>query len=168
MTEGVPRPGWAAYRGQPRDEHPGRTEVGDDGEVLDASSISPVVGVGAICGTRQAEFDTEGQSQSFWVSEFVRLANGRRVILHDARGFDVGPPVGPGASGAVGTAFSRERITETVLAVVLPDPEDGEQHPWSLLSLLASARGLNVTAEELRGLPYEVILTDGLTQTLLA
>lgn len=120
-----------------------------------------------MCGVDQAEFVSEGQSQSFWVSEFVRLANGRLVILHDARGFSVGPPVGPGASGEVG-GYTRRKLTETVLAVVLPDPEDGEEHPWSLLTLLARTRGLDVTAEDLRGLPYEVVFTEGLTQSLLA
>lgn len=117
-----------------------------------------MVGIGALCGIRQAQ--PQGQGQSFWVAEFVRLANGRHVILHDARGFDVSAPVGPGAQGAVRTGLTRQEITETVLAVVLPDPEDGEQHPWSVLELMARARGLSATAEDLRRLPYEVHLTD--------
>ena len=140
--------------------------MGDDGQVLDADATTRVIGLGAICGRRTPDFDDDGRSQSFWVSEFARLANGRRVILHEARGFTIGAPIGPGAGGAVQAGSTREDITDTVLAVVLPDPEDGEEHPWTWLALLARTRGLDVTAEDLRGLPYEVILTDGLIRWL--
>jgi hypothetical protein len=125
-----------------------------------------VVGLGAICGLSTPDFDDGGRSQSFWVSEFARLANGRRVILHEARGFTISAPIGPGAGGAVQGGLTREDIIDTVLAVVLPDPEDGEDHPWAWLAQLARARGLNVAAEDLRGLPYEVVLTDSLTRWL--
>jgi len=158
--------GWSTYPGVPTNEHLGRSEVGDDGEVLVAGSIAPVVGLGAICGLRSRRFDDESRSQRFWVSEFARLANGRRVILHEDRGFNIGPPIGPGAGDAVKAGVTREEIIETVLAVVLPDPEDGEEHPWAWLALLARARGLDVTAEDLRGLPYDVVLTDSLTRSL--
>jgi hypothetical protein len=48
-----------------------------------------------------------------------------------------------------------------VLNVVLPDDDESEDdHPWSWLAELAQARGLDLTAEDLQALPYEVILTD--------
>ena len=54
-----------------------------------------------------------------------------------------------------------------MLNVVLPDDdESGEDHPWSWLADLARARGLNVTAEDLRGLPYEVILAEDVRRWL--
>jgi hypothetical protein len=163
VSDGTSKGGWAPYPVEPRDEHPGRSEVGDDGEVLDADTIARVVGLGAICGLRTADFDDDGRSQSFWVSEFARLTNGRRVILHDARGFTIG---GGSSSGPVQDELTPDSITRDVLAVVLPDPDDGQDHPWAWLAQLARARGLDVTAEDLRGLPYEVVLTDGLTRWL--
>jgi hypothetical protein len=163
VSDGTSEWGWAPSPVGPRDDHPGRSEVGDDGEVLDASSIARVVGLGAICGLRTPDFDDDGRSQSFWVSEFARLANDRRVILHEARGFTVG---GGSSSGTVQDDLTPDSITRDVLNVVLPDPDDGEDHPWSWLAQLARFRGLDVTAEELRDLPYEVILTDSLTRWL--
>jgi hypothetical protein len=154
--------GWAPYP-ESRDPHPGRTEVGDDGEVLDSSV--QVVGVGAICGVDEMPFRDGDRSKSFWVSEFARLADGRRVILHDARGFTIG--MGSGIE-SLQEGLTVNSITNDVLAVVLPDPEDGEDHPWDWLAHLARCRGLDVTAEELRRLSYEVILTDSVTRWLEA
>jgi hypothetical protein len=88
------------------------------------------------------------------------------VILHEARGFTIGAVVGPGAGGTFQVGLTREDIIETVRAVVLPDPDDGEEHPWAWLAHLARARGLTVTPEDLHGLPYEVVLTDRLTRWL--
>jgi hypothetical protein len=156
--------GWAPYPVEPGNENPARTEVGDDGAVLDAESAGRVVGLGALCGLRASDIDA--QSQSFWVSEFARLDNGRRVILHEDRGFTTSAPRGAGAGRPVRDGMTREDIVETVLAVVLPDPDDGEDHPWAWLARLAQRRGLDVTAEDLRGLPYEVVLTDDLTHWL--
>ena len=114
-----------------------------------------VVGLGAICDLMPQR---QPHSQSFLVSEFVTLEDGRRVILHEGRGFTIGW----GSSGESGSAHAtRESLTRDVLTTVLPDEdESGESHPWSWLADLARARGLNVTAEDLRGLPYEVILTE--------
>ena len=116
-----------------------------------------VVGLGAICDLRPQRSD-EARSQSFSVSEFATLEDGRRVILHEARGFTISWR----SSGESGSAPETcEGITRDVLTTVLPDDDEcGEDHPWSWLADLARARGLNVTAEDLRGLPYEVILTD--------
>jgi len=55
------------------------------------------------------------------------------------------------------------------LNVVLPDDDEEaavEAHPWSWLAELARARGLKATAEDLRALTYEVILTDNVTRWL--
>jgi len=118
-----------------------------------------VVGVGAICGLRPRREGDE-RSRSFSVSEFVTLEDGRRVILHEDRGFTIGW----GSSGGdIRTGETPESMTRNVLNVVLPDDdESGEAHPWSWLADLARARGVDVTADDLRGLPYEVVFTDEL------
>ena len=120
-----------------------------------------VVGLGAICDLGPQRFD-EARSQSFSVSEFVTLEDGRRVILHEDRGFTIGwRSSGESGSGDIRRHETLESMTRDVLNVVLPDDDEpAEDHPWSWLAELARARGLNVTAEDLRGLPYEVILAD--------
>jgi hypothetical protein len=120
-----------------------------------------VVGIGAICDLMPPRLD-EARSQSFSVSEFVTLEDGRRVILHEDRGFTIGwRSSGESGSGDIRGHETLDSITRDVLNTVLPDDDDcAEDHPWSWLADLARARGLDVTAEDLRGLAYEVILTD--------
>ncbi|MEV5691875.1 hypothetical protein [Micromonospora globbae] len=139
----------------------------DDRTHLPPVEPGRVVGLGAICDLRpQRPHETD--SQSFSVSEFVTLEDGRRVTLHNDRGFTIGwnSPGHPRA-GAAPAGETRDSITQNVLNTVLPDDEnDTEEHPWSWLADLARARGLNVTAQDLRGLPYEVVLTDKVTEWL--
>jgi hypothetical protein len=121
-----------------------------------------VVGLGAICEIRQPTDDPHGQS--FSIGEFALLADGRRVTLHNARGYTLGSP-----TGGVGDYENVESVTRDVLNVVIPDDDDvdaGEEHPWSWLAELARARGLDVTAEDLRVLPYEVVLSDSVIRWL--
>jgi hypothetical protein len=132
----------------------------------DRANVPPVkpgrvVGLGAICDLRPQRFD-EARSQSFSVSEFVTLEDGRRVILHEDRGFTIGwGSSGETHSGDIRGHETLESMNRNVLNVVLPDDDEcAEDHPWAWLADLARARGLNVTAEDLRGLPYEVIFTD--------
>jgi hypothetical protein len=127
-----------------------------------------VVGIGAICDLR-TPLVADARSQSFSVSEFVTLEDGRRVILHDDRGFTIGLSSPRERYEDLRAAETRDSITRNVLNVVLPDDDESaavEDHPWSWLAELARARGLKVTAEDLRGLSYEVILTDKVTRWL--
>ena len=120
-----------------------------------------VAGIGAICDLRTPGFDDE-HSQRFSVSEFALLENGRHVILHEHRGFTIGS-----RAGAIRDYETPASITQDVLNVVLPDDDECEDdHPWSWLAALARARGLDVTAGDLQGLPYEVILTESVTRWL--
>jgi hypothetical protein len=52
---------------------------------------------------------------------------------------------------------------------LLPDDDEGpEPHPWWWLSELARSRGLDVTADDLRALPYDVVFTGELSRWLAA
>lgn len=145
--------------------HPGATP---------AASLPPVepgrvVGLGAICdlGTQGSN---ESRDQSFSVSEFVKLEDGRRVILHQDRGFTIGLR-STGGSGRLDlrVVLTLESLTEDVMKVVLPDDDaPTEAHPWTWLADLARARGLNVSADDLRSLRYEVIFTDRVRTWLAA
>ena len=128
-----------------------------------------IVGLGAICdvGARHAD----PRDQSFSVSEFATLEDGRRVLLHDrGRGFTIGVrSTGECDPRDVRRQLTLEGLASEVLLVVLPDDDDDpEPHPWSWLSDLAQARGLDVTASGLRELPYDVVFTDELCRWLAA
>ena len=88
-------------------------------------------------------------------------------MLHEDRGFTWGPVQGQHAGGDLRTHATPESVCRDVLNVVLPDDDASEEaHPWSLLAALARARGLDVTADDLRGLPYEVVLKEDVRRWL--
>jgi hypothetical protein len=119
-----------------------------------------VLGVGAICDLGPQPPDA--RSQNFSVSEFVTLEDGRRVILHEDRGFTMAlRSTGRSDPGDLREHETLESLTRDVLNTVLPDDDKpAEDHPYSWLADLARARGLNVSADDLRSLRYEVIFTD--------
>lgn len=137
----------------------------DDHSTLPPVEPGPVVGIGAICDLGPQRLDV--RSQGFAVSEFVTLEDGRRVLLHQDRGFTIGIPHRESGSDDVRDHETPDSITQSVLIAVLPDDDDPEEdHPWPWLAELARARGLDVSAEDLRDLTYEVVLTDDVTRWL--
>jgi hypothetical protein len=73
-------------------------------------------------------------------------------MLHQERGFTLSRAVGASLPGTV--------LVDQVLHVVLLDESGSDDHSWSELAELARNRGLEVTADQLRQLPYEVLVTD--------
>lgn len=126
-----------------------------------------VVGLGAWC-----EFVPEDESRAsprsiaFDVDEFAVLADGRRITLHQGeRCFSLS---GPRAfSGHPLGNLTAEGIESGVLTTVLPDEDDGEQHPWEWLCDLLHGQGVVVAPGDLKALPYEVVLSERV-QRLLA
>lgn len=99
------------------------------------------------------------------VSEFVDTQDGRRVVLHAERGYTA--TIRP--DGDIWTHATAETITRDVLSTVLPDDDPvTEEHPYEWLAGLARERGLPVTADELRALPYVVELSDRVRERLPA
>lgn len=143
----------------------------DQGDQPHPDRSGRVVGIGAICDFATGAPES-GPSQSFSVREFVELEDGRRVVIND-RGFTLSSArelveledgrrvvlenVAPARAG-----LTPDVIRQNVLNVVLPD-DDAEAledaHPWSWLAEQARQQGIEVTADELKALPYEVILT---------
>jgi hypothetical protein len=135
-------------------EHP-------NGGRAEPAATGRVVGIGAICDFRTGAPEP-GPSQSFSVSEFVVLEDGRRVVI-DHRGFTLGSNV-----DSVRAGLTSQIMSQQVLNVVLPDDdESAEEHPWSWLAELARTNGIDVTADELKELQYEVVLTDRVTRWLV-
>jgi hypothetical protein len=114
-----------------------------------------VVGLGAICDLDPAG-NHDPRENGFKVSEFALLDTGERVTLHAERGYG-----GRSSSGVIWAHETVETITRDVLTTVLPDDDDiDEEHPWEWLAELAHAQGIDVTADDLRQVPYEVVLTE--------
>lgn len=79
------------------------------------------------------------------VQEFAVLDDGRRVSLHEDRGFTTSA-----------THMSAEHAERSVLTTVLPDDAEvtGEGHPWEWLASLICDQGVAVTPEQLKAVPY--------------
>jgi hypothetical protein len=117
-----------------------------------------VVGLGAIC---ELEPRRSLSAQSFSVSEFVTLEDGRRIILHEERGFTTSwMSTDSSDATPIQPYETADMLKQDVLNVVLPDDDNGEDHPWDWLASRARARGLDVNEGDLRGLPYDVVLSD--------
>jgi hypothetical protein len=137
-------------------------------EPLERVRDGRVVGIGAICDLNTPPPDSPG-SGSYSVSEFVRLEDRRCILLHKELGFSHSPPKGPGAPSGQGFHYSADLIKRNVLNTVLPDDDEEaarEAHPWEWLAALARARGVTVTADELRQLDYEVVFSEALEKYL--
>jgi hypothetical protein len=97
---------------------------------------------------------------SFDVHEFAELTDGRRLTLHEERGF---------TTSGQWRHLTLENLERDVRTTVLPDDDDtGDEHPWEWLAGLLHARGVQATAEELRLLPYSVEFSARLRARLVA
>ena len=101
---------------------------------------------------------------SFVVHEFAELADGRRLTLHEERGFTTSR--GPAPSD-MWWYLTLEHLERDVRTTVLPDDDDTQdEHPWEWLAGLIRAHGVEATAEELRLLPYDVVFSERLRARL--
>lgn len=133
------------------------------------SNQPTVTGIGAYVDLDARDAETGDEHYS--ILEFVRLEDGARVVIDD-RGLSLGRrPLRrkPGAEADLGFD-DLEDLRRTVLDAVLPDDDDEamiHDHPWEHLADCARARGIMVTADELRALPdYEVEIAPTLLRRL--
>lgn len=107
------------------------------------------------CDLNPRESSEDPARASFAVGEFLVMDNGDRVMLHNERGF-----TSRNSHGDYWRHRTAEEIVTSTLMTVLPDEDGTEPHPWEWLAELAGRRDIDVTADELRQLPYVVVLSD--------
>lgn len=110
----------------------------------------------------QADIQELKRSASFRVSEFAVLADGRRLVLHEERGFST-----TNSSGDPWRFLTLGGVEAAVRTTVLPDEADTEdEHPWEWLAAMVRAHGVDMSADRLRSLPYEVEFSERLLSRL--
>lgn len=128
----------------------------------DRGSTDRPSGWSPIPGGRAAPATGSGQALHFRVEEFATLSDGVRLTLSEDRGWttsihtvQAGLPPDPWAH------LSVEAIVNDVHNVLLPDDaeESGDEHPWAVLTARIRAFGVETSPEQLRELPYVVILS---------
>jgi hypothetical protein len=103
-------------------------------------------------GARGDLEEGSGGGASCKVREFALLSDGREVTLLDDRGWTTSAQLGE---------ISLTHAVRNVYTVVLPDDaeETGEEHEWQRFERHLREAGVAVTPDELRALPYRVILS---------
>jgi hypothetical protein len=122
-----------------------------------------VVGLGAWCDFVPPKLSLASPAGvSFVVHEFAVLPGGRRITVHTERGFGVSGPRRPTARDPL-AGLTGEQIEAEVRTTVLPGEESAtDGHPYGWLRELLLERGVSVTAETLRSVPYMVEFSDRL------
>ncbi len=112
------------------------------------ASPATVVSLGAWGDLKEGS----GGGTSCKVREFALLSDGREVTLLEDRGWTTSAPMG---------VISLTHVVRNVYNVVLPDnaEETGEEHEWQRFEECLREAGVAVTRDELRALPYRVILS---------
>lgn len=137
-----------------------------------------VVGVGAVCDFKAGP-PGWGQSLHFSIKEIVVLEDGRHVIV-DERGINSstgralmkledGQRVVLENVTLLGGGKAPDYFRQDVLNAVLPADDDEalkDAHPWSYLAEQARRLGIQVTADELKALDYEMMLTERVARWL--
>ena len=120
-----------------------------------------VIGLGALCDVVDDDESVASPgSVLFDVDEFAVLADGRRITLHcGERGFSVSGPRRPSLDDPL-AGMTAEEIQSGVLTTVLPDEDNGEEHPWEWLSDLLRSHGIVIAPDNLKTVPYEVVLSE--------
>lgn len=120
-------------------------------QIMNAGPVS-VVSLGAWC-------DLESPGTSFRVREFALLSDGREVTLLADRGWTTSAPL---------NEISATQVLRNVANVVLPDnaEETGEEHEWQRFEQRLYEAGVVAPTNELRALPYRVVLSDRLRSRL--
>ncbi len=138
-----------------------------------------VVGVGAWCDTEAGlpwspvdvdqSLEAFKQTLHFRVEEFATLSDGRRLTLTDDRGWST-RWAGGRATDDPWAHLTVESVAAAVRNVVLPDDaeETGESYSGARLAACLTALGVETTPEELRRMPYEVVLSQRLRARLSA
>jgi hypothetical protein len=106
------------------------------------------VGVTVVWLGAWAELARKDQSgMDIDVHEFAVLDDGRRLVLHQERGFNTSA-----------TRMTAEHAESSVLTTVLPDDAEvtGEDHPWEWLASLIRTHGVAVTPLQLKTAGYVV------------
>lgn len=102
------------------------------------------------------------RSANFTVREFAETNDGRRLMLNE-RGFAIG--VGPSTQDPW-PYLCLDDIEGDARELFWMDEDDGAEDHCEDLSDGLHARGIHITATELRRLPYEVYLSDRLRTRL--
>ncbi len=129
-----------------------------------------VLALGAWCDLVPAqEYSASPVGVSFTVHEFAELDDGRRVTLHSERGFTSWLRSTSDPQPADQWAhLTPEGLESDVRTVVLPDDDNGEDHPWQWLAGLLRRHGVDASIERLSAVPYRVEFSERLTQKLSA
>ena len=134
---------------------------------FDLTELRPVATV-AVCEVGTPSPDNTAPTVAMTITQYVRLSDDSLVKLDMDRGFSASRHGAP-----PGELISWKRRLDEVIAEVLilvgPDDEDDpSDHPWEELAAAARTRGVEVDADTLSRLPYQVLLSAEVVSVFVA
>ena len=97
----------------------------------------------------------------FHVQEYLKIENVDTVIvLSDDRGFTLSPVISTNPDEEPIQTITVNEIERNVRNCVLPDEPAFEEHPYEELAHIAQQQGFDITADMLRAVPYQIILSE--------
>lgn len=138
--------------------------LGDESALVGYPPISPqmakqlqVTATVALCEIDRTPTDNIRPYISVKIIQCVQMNDGSAISLDMVRGFTA---ISHGPGPATWRRTSTDLITEILDLVRIDDPKKPGEHPWDELSEAAHQRGIDISADSLRNLPYKVILSD--------
>jgi hypothetical protein len=136
-------------------------QLGRDGANCNDGHVAPVTRL--VTFVDVDDYVADARRMSVSARHEAVLANGRRVLLLDDRGWSAsGPP-------NIWAVTSVEEIVDTALMVVGPDEafggrsrEDMEADHWAQLTEVLRQQGIVLDALELKRRPHDVVLSERL------
>ncbi len=125
---------------------------------LHVAELTPVATV-AVCDIGTPSPDNTAPTVAMTITQCIRLTDDSLIRLDMDRGFSSSHHGAP-----PGAPISWKRPLDEVIAEVLAlvgsdDEDDPDGHPWEELAAAARTRGVEVNAETLSRLPYQVLLS---------
>ncbi|ALG28418.1 hypothetical protein AOZ07_04995 [Glutamicibacter halophytocola] len=113
--------------------------------------------IAALCDLDDTPTDNSRPSISVKITQCILMSDGSMISLDLGRGFTA---ISHGPGPARWRQSSDALISEILDLVRVDDPEKPGEHPWEGIAAAARSRGIDVDAETLKEMPYQVLLSD--------
>lgn len=125
---------------------------------FDLGELTPVATV-AVCEIGTPSPDNTAPTVAMTITQCIRLSDDSLIRLDMDRGVSSSHHGGPPGAPISWKRPLDEVIAEVLVLVSAEVGDDPDGHPWGELAAAARTRGVEVDAETLSRLPYQVLLS---------
>lgn len=134
---------------------------------FDLTELRPIATV-AVCELGTPSPENTAPTVAMTITQCVRLSDDSLIRLDMDRGFSSSHHGAPPGAPISWKQPLDELIAEVLVLVGSDDGDDPDGHPWDELATAARTRGVEVDAETLSRLPYQVLLSTEVVAVFVA